>query len=555
MRRIQRWLVGTTVLVCGMVAACDSGGDGPTGPKPVATIVITGDTSALELAQTRQLSVILRDASGTVLSGRPVTWTSATPTLATVDANGLVTAKGTGDATITASSEGASATWQVHVRAAEVISTTATTIHINPADPVLVTKPLSDGRTLQILGDRDAGGHPTRITGTRTFRTGSETPGTLVTYRADGLPSEVRFDSLGYITFDYTSPGRARVTFVLPDGNTAEAGFDLGGSASVRHARSVMSGSSYRARTASSGARLPWRRTWVRAFETGTPQRVELSPAAAQAHTVTIRTSINASTGSVTAPVGGASVVNFVRKDQALSVYAPYPAPEVSEGVYETKLTFDPAPPIDLTGLKNLCDEIDDKTSAPCDALEKSGFEPEFKAACIILTEVPAVGVALAALCEAGVVATGILCGPFVELACLAVDKAYDWLSDEAGLNVLTMAAGKDFSKSQSTHAPAPVASVIPVNITLPLLLSIRIDPADPAPYQSYVATTLTRPAIGGLAVQMGIVGTDGYTNSKSGLTSAAGTFQLFVPGATAGVHDVITATVGDQTRTASIVF
>ena len=59
------------------------------------TSVVSGVTS--------QATAVLRDANNNVLTGRVVTWTSSNTTVATVDANGLVTSLTAGTADITAS--------------------------------------------------------------------------------------------------------------------------------------------------------------------------------------------------------------------------------------------------------------------------------------------------------------------------------------------------------------------------------------------------------------------------------------------------------------------
>jgi hypothetical protein len=56
----------------------------------------------------QQFSAILKDASGNLLTGRAVTWSSSSPTLASVSGTGLVTGLLAGSATIRATSEGQS---------------------------------------------------------------------------------------------------------------------------------------------------------------------------------------------------------------------------------------------------------------------------------------------------------------------------------------------------------------------------------------------------------------------------------------------------------------
>src|SRR5437016_2111344 len=85
---------------------------------PVATVVVSPAPATLSVGGTVQLTVTLKDASGTTLTGRTVAWTSSTPTVATVSPSGLVSdvASG-GTTTITATSEGKSGTSVVTVQA------------------------------------------------------------------------------------------------------------------------------------------------------------------------------------------------------------------------------------------------------------------------------------------------------------------------------------------------------------------------------------------------------------------------------------------------------
>lgn len=78
------------------------------------------------MGATVALAATPRDATGTPLTGRTITWSTSSPAVATVNA-GIVTAVSAGLATITASSEGKSATAQITVNApppANCVSTT-----------------------------------------------------------------------------------------------------------------------------------------------------------------------------------------------------------------------------------------------------------------------------------------------------------------------------------------------------------------------------------------------------------------------------------------------
>jgi len=84
---------------------------------PVASVTVSPATASLTVGATTQLTATPKDANGTALSGRTVTWATSNAAVATVSANGLVTGVATGSATITATSEGQSGTAAIAVMA------------------------------------------------------------------------------------------------------------------------------------------------------------------------------------------------------------------------------------------------------------------------------------------------------------------------------------------------------------------------------------------------------------------------------------------------------
>src|SRR5947208_5526910 len=85
---------------------------------PVASVAVSPATTTVPAKGTVQLSVTLKDANGSTLTGRTVAWTSSAPTIATVSSSGLVTdVADAGTVTITATSEGKSGTSAVTVQA------------------------------------------------------------------------------------------------------------------------------------------------------------------------------------------------------------------------------------------------------------------------------------------------------------------------------------------------------------------------------------------------------------------------------------------------------
>jgi uncharacterized protein YjdB len=84
----------------------------------VASVTVTPATASVSVGATQQVTATPRDSGGSVLSGRPVTWSSSAPAVATVSGSGVATAVAAGTTTITATSEGQSGTAAVTVAAA-----------------------------------------------------------------------------------------------------------------------------------------------------------------------------------------------------------------------------------------------------------------------------------------------------------------------------------------------------------------------------------------------------------------------------------------------------
>ena len=75
---------------------------------PVATVSVQPGTANLVVGQTSVLLATVTDANGTVVTDRPITWSSSNPLVATVSTTGVVTAVAPGSATVSASAGGKS---------------------------------------------------------------------------------------------------------------------------------------------------------------------------------------------------------------------------------------------------------------------------------------------------------------------------------------------------------------------------------------------------------------------------------------------------------------
>lgn len=104
---------------------------------PVTSVTITPPTATLLPGATEQLTATARSASGAVLTGRAVTWTSGSPSVVTVTTGGLVSAVGQGVALVLATIDGVSASATITVGLPPIETMTVTPL--NPEIAVLGT--------------------------------------------------------------------------------------------------------------------------------------------------------------------------------------------------------------------------------------------------------------------------------------------------------------------------------------------------------------------------------------------------------------------------------
>jgi len=97
-------------------------------PASIKTVEVTEMKAPLVVGGTAQMEATTRIFSGDPRTDVPVTWTSDKPSVATVDAGGVVTATGVGTATVKATAQGASGTTTV-----TVFKNTLSSLAIEPA--------------------------------------------------------------------------------------------------------------------------------------------------------------------------------------------------------------------------------------------------------------------------------------------------------------------------------------------------------------------------------------------------------------------------------------
>jgi uncharacterized protein YjdB len=164
---------------------------------PVASVQVSPPMATVLVGASTDLSAVAKSASGEVLTGRAVTWSSDDESIATVDASGKVTGVAAGSATVTATVEGKSATAEITV--SEV-----------PAATVAVS-PETVGLT---VGDEQ------KLTATVKDEDGNELTGRVVTWSTSDVEVATVGTSSGVVTG--VAPGTAKITATV-EGKSASA--------------------------------------------------------------------------------------------------------------------------------------------------------------------------------------------------------------------------------------------------------------------------------------------------------------------------------------------
>lgn len=165
---------------------------------PVASVTVQPPGANMAKGSSIQFSAVLKDANGTVVTGRLVTWASSNNSVVVVSESGIVSAVGGGTATISATCEGITGTAPVTVTTVSVASVTVT------PSPATVTT----GGTVALSAIvKDAGGNV--LTG-RIVAWSTSNPG-IATVSSTGVVTGV---AAGTVTITATSEGKSGTSTV-----------------------------------------------------------------------------------------------------------------------------------------------------------------------------------------------------------------------------------------------------------------------------------------------------------------------------------------------------
>ncbi|HET7552686.1 MAG TPA: Ig-like domain-containing protein [Gemmatimonadaceae bacterium] len=121
-------------------------------PVPANAVVVSPGEATLFVGETVSLKATVTDANGDPLSGRPISWSTSSGSVASVSTSGVVTAVAPGTATITATSEGKSGKSTITVKKVPVASVNMDPgelrLEIGKTGTITATPKSADGKTL-----------------------------------------------------------------------------------------------------------------------------------------------------------------------------------------------------------------------------------------------------------------------------------------------------------------------------------------------------------------------------------------------------------------------
>jgi M6 family metalloprotease-like protein len=176
-------------------------------PRPVAAVTLAPAADTLLVGQTRTFAATLRDATGATLTDRAVTWSTSAVAVASVSTSGVVTALAPGRAIISATSEGATGSATLEVRAKPAARLTREN---GDQQGGLVDRPLADSLAVRVT---DADGAPVREAVVEWQATGGTVTSTRTTTDGAGVARVQGLPGLGEFTATASVQGVTPVTF------------------------------------------------------------------------------------------------------------------------------------------------------------------------------------------------------------------------------------------------------------------------------------------------------------------------------------------------------
>ncbi|HYW29960.1 MAG TPA: Ig-like domain-containing protein [Gemmatimonas sp.] len=175
-------------------------------PTPVSTVSVSLSPTSVVAGGTSTATAITRSASGTVLTGRVVTWATSDATIATVNSSGAVTTLKAGTVSVTATSEGRSGSATLIVTAPPPVPVATVAVSLAAASVV------AGGSTTATAIVRDAAG--ATLTG-RTVTWSTSDP-TIATVNGSGAVATLKAGTVSVTATSEGQTGSATLTVTAP---------------------------------------------------------------------------------------------------------------------------------------------------------------------------------------------------------------------------------------------------------------------------------------------------------------------------------------------------
>lgn len=440
------------------------------------------------------------------------------------------------------------------------------TLFPNKADPLLMQVERDDGAIADYYATKDAAGLPLAIKEVDVQP--SRGMSTSFVYGTNGQLQQV-LDANG-TSFSYQSQGSTvQVTAVSPDGSlrisvSVNTQTHLAGPASIVFTPQKPTGFVKPNRGPRHGAEAALSVRSQPLLGAAVPRAAGTSPSI-----VTVR--------HCESPVNDANVAMLLNFDVTGAWPSAVPGKLVADGTYSVSI---PTPDPELgKHAKEVCEQTATILDYLCFGHEDLGTAGEEALCAQISTAVlalgpeaaPAAGLVMTA-CSAAVAARALLCDIFgssgglppgapslLESLCGFVDSVVDRIQAGETLQLQPLAripgVGSKYGDIRVVPAGGPFPSFsIEVGGSV-AIQNFTASTFNPAPGEDYVATAHVVCAPPNTAVVMSIIGTDGYTDSKSYSITGDADVSLSVPGAAPGVVDHVTIKVGDSLSQTLVVY
>jgi hypothetical protein len=387
------------------------------------------------------------------------------------------------------------------------ISTTEPALHINPADPVLVTKPIGNGEVAQYLVERGEDGTPIRLTGVRRFNPQDPDHKDVLWYGTNGLPSSMQLRDSTQATFEYGQDGQGTVTFRLPDGKKVASPFQLGDlEAPVALTKRA---------TPRSSRRTPAR-----------PRMDQTQPV----HFVDISVRIGQD-GNIPYSEGTVAGEWSYETQDGEAGAGPLAIASAGNGEYLARLPLEPAE-TPQNAVRRVCNLID-RAEAFCDVMQASRFAEVF--ATVVCAGLAASGnpvvVRAASACLAFIVLAELSC--IMEANCSNLLRYVNHLlAADSRLRIVITVSGKDMKPAEVVrYFEDPLDTRLPIEVRLGRIVQQSLEPREPAYGEPYSVVTRVWPVQSGISVRNEVLREgDLVPLGGTGFTDTDGRFATEVP-------------------------